>query len=720
MRGFCHRIAGTGSSFIRLNVANQKKLGGGTRVKRISTGDNWSNMQRSGADPSLNTEYIQEYSYTTTDPLSGKTISSGVAAYEPMIGNDENPMVQPVPYTVERTWAAGINKHQLEPFGESFMPAPQIGYSRVSVQILNQDGINTTGQEVSEFYTAKDFPVRLARTDLEALHRDVYIPAIVYNKRLNAAVVSQGFVIETNDMHGRPKSNRTYDAFGVALKGSDYLYKQKDGHLDNQVPAVSKENQTVNNRTLGVFWDVTVDGRQYFHQIGDYGGGLNIEYTQYGPVPVVIPTLVPNITEAKSEFRSLTITKTIHRTGILDRVIAFDNGASMATESRLWDAQTGHVLLSATENSFKQWMYNLSIPAYWAYSGMGHAASNEGMQMTNIALVNGLLMVGAQARAFAEGDEIWLTPTITTATTGSARTAGMALPPAYSTNAFRIEPMGVRIINRQGSATAISNGQYDIKVRRSGRKNMLSAKVGTLTTLTNPAVLGSPLNLNPSRVLAAQAQTFSDYWQTDMVLQPSYENRNCNCREITATDSPFNKLQQTIAYLFSDPSRLTVNSSTVLMPGGLRYEVTSNSGNRLDALLYLNATAMPCPFSVVSSLSLDLINNQSCSFNGKTLRFGEVEGGCASPNYFMVSCGQSGNNLRVYSDCIPMLDCREVVTRGSSICAPTEANPYLNSILGCWRPLASYAPVTGRSTSLHTTESGFLTDFTPFWVSGTA
>src|SRR5690606_28616846 len=75
-------------SFIRLNDPDLQKFGGGYRVKRIVVKDNWNKMTNQ-----FTSMYGQDYDYTTIEVIQGetKTISSGVASYEPGIGSEENP-----------------------------------------------------------------------------------------------------------------------------------------------------------------------------------------------------------------------------------------------------------------------------------------------------------------------------------------------------------------------------------------------------------------------------------------------------------------------------------------------------------------------------------------------------------------------------------------------------------------------------------------------------
>ncbi len=85
-----------GKSWIRLYNPDHKKLAGTHRVKKITINDNWASMAGGNHQSS---EYGQEYSYDMIDPISGQTISAGVAAYEPLIGGEEIPYRKPIKYS---------------------------------------------------------------------------------------------------------------------------------------------------------------------------------------------------------------------------------------------------------------------------------------------------------------------------------------------------------------------------------------------------------------------------------------------------------------------------------------------------------------------------------------------------------------------------------------------------------------------------------------------
>jgi hypothetical protein len=150
---------------IRLNSPDLVKFGGGARVKKITISDEWGNMVQ---EPSLNFSYGKEYKYSLYElvPDGVRSISSGVAQYEPASGNDENPFVEPYRYAIEKALSVDYNVYQTGPMGQIYFPSPVIGYSRVIVKDLQPEGAPATGYAVNDFYTAKDFPTIVNSTQL--------------------------------------------------------------------------------------------------------------------------------------------------------------------------------------------------------------------------------------------------------------------------------------------------------------------------------------------------------------------------------------------------------------------------------------------------------------------------------------------------------------------------------------------------------------------------
>jgi hypothetical protein len=116
--------------FVRLNDPDGFKYGGGHRVKSVILKDNWNTMTGQ-----YTSSYGQQYDYTTTENFNGttRTISSGVASYEPSIGGEENPW-QTIMQVEDQLPMGPTSYGAVEmPVLDAFFPAPVVGYSKVTV-----------------------------------------------------------------------------------------------------------------------------------------------------------------------------------------------------------------------------------------------------------------------------------------------------------------------------------------------------------------------------------------------------------------------------------------------------------------------------------------------------------------------------------------------------------------------------------------------------------
>jgi hypothetical protein len=102
-------------SWVRLNSPDKKKMGGGLRVKQISLSDEWKE-EAEGI-------YGQTYEYTRIE--NEKTISSGVAAYEPIIGGDEIALRRAKKYVETIPLRSDNNLFFEYPINESYYPGPR-------------------------------------------------------------------------------------------------------------------------------------------------------------------------------------------------------------------------------------------------------------------------------------------------------------------------------------------------------------------------------------------------------------------------------------------------------------------------------------------------------------------------------------------------------------------------------------------------------------------
>lgn len=525
-------------SWIRLYSPEGKKLAGGSRVKRINITDNWNTMSTVNDRGT----YGQEFTYRTEldlgknlgDNITKRVISSGVASYEPMIGGDENPYRQPEFYDETLRLAPDNHYYQETPFGESFFPSPQIIYSKVTVTALRYDNSGnitnpqcvSTGQTISEYYTAKDYPTRVSKTPMQVIPaKSSPIMAFLkldYKEYLNA---SQGFCVELNDMHGKPKAQWNLDDKGQRISGVEYIYKTKKkdtnpsptisnwepiiDSLDNRA-LVIKRDGSVGYQQIGVDFQVTADTRESSHETRTRGLALNTNSFIVGVFPFMAVVPLPIWENEKTRFRSISISKVINRYALLEKVVAYDATSRIETENMAYDAETGEVLLTRTYNEFGDPIYKLKYPAHFAYKGMRQAYENIGAELKNVYLVNPLPVSNTGTRLqltsttvqfFEPGDEI----KISDVSNSTIKKAWVLNVDSGNNTIDIIDNLGRKM-------PYLLNQPLNIKIIRSGRRNQQSAEIGMMTLHANP-ISGNSIVIPRTKVIDASVTEYSDYWQ---------------------------------------------------------------------------------------------------------------------------------------------------------------------------------------------------------------
>jgi hypothetical protein len=506
-------------SFVRLNDPDKIKLGGGHRVKAIVMSDNWNTMissKESQEDVKEVSYYGQKYDYVTSElssvlDASGKKtarlISSGVAAYEPIIGNDENPFRLPV-FSVQKLPLAPSREYYLEePFGEMFFPAASVGYSKVVItpvkitssdyDVNNLQG-NGTGFVEQGFYTAKDFPTITERTGL--IHKRDKPNLILQTLKVGSRDVvtcSQGYTIELNDMHGKewykkvmPESPNPKENV-QPISYVEYRYKKdSSGNISNKVRYIDPDNLAIihesDNLQLGVDIDVIHDTKYY--QSETIGGGLDFNVKGIFPAGLPVIGVIPMATWNFEviEFKSVVTTKVINRYGVLEKTIAMDNGQSIVTENLAWDKETGEVLLTKVDNEFHDPIWSFNYPGYWVYDAMALAYNNEGMIYkagSNYSLNT------FKSKYLRDADELLCV-------TSSGTILG-----------YYDQLRGIIIDQKGNEIQNISR----IKVIRSGARNVAMTPVGSISCLSDPMINNVRLQFN--RVINAGATEFKFIWK---------------------------------------------------------------------------------------------------------------------------------------------------------------------------------------------------------------
>jgi hypothetical protein len=502
-------------SHVRLNNRTGIKYGGGLRVKQITLSDRWKETTVSPEEYT----YGQVYEYTTKDE-NGHTISSGVATYEPHIMGDENALKHGFSYVIEAK-VKSKNRHYVElPINQNYYPSASVGYSKVTVRSLASaslaeqdvnnyslpDGlqVGTTGLTVSEFYTAKDFPVISKMSKVETAEKNSYKVFKIERK----FYASQGFTIELNDMHGKPKSQTSYaqkkDGSTIADPVSyvKYFYKEATSTQGNSINKrsvrvpnnecevlVSEQNGIIqkDKNLVGVDKEIIIDTRRSV--VKQRGGGLagNVDLITIPPIPFPIPSIWPNVNRNIEEKATIVVNKIIHRSGILERVETFDGNAINTAENLLWDLETGQVVLSAVTNPFGDKIFSYNIPAHTQYKAAGGAYKNIGLrfktELESYATPNkyrthyvtwNVLNAEWFSRLIA-GDEFIIYD-------DNSEGLGIATAIYMGRDVDKIQ----FYIETTASTVIEDDQEYGFLLSRSGHRNLLSLNIGSIVSKLNP------------------------------------------------------------------------------------------------------------------------------------------------------------------------------------------------------------------------------------------
>jgi hypothetical protein len=516
-------------SWVRLNSPDKKKYGGGLRVRQITMRDNWQYDQEG--------VYGQVYDYTIVE---GKdTISSGVAAYEPTAGGDENALRYAKKFTESVPLRSDNNLFFEYPVNESYYPGAQVGYRKVTVTSLTAaslaaannprakmilhtelaggkklfptgDGksFGTTGATIHEFYTAKDFPVMADETAKQDRPYNLsFTVPFLGSISVSKLSSSQGYSVVTNDMHGklRQVTNFRQDRTGRVEEepiswvrynyAVDTIFYQQEKVLslrnqfrensDGTLTLLTTE-QAANTQatfTLGQENEFIVDMREF--DDNSYVGGLSyntdIVYILFGVIPV--PTSWPNVTASQKQLRTAVTNKVIFKSGVMLTTEAYDGGSRVVTQNVKWDKLTGTPVLTEVNNNFDHPVYSYSILAHKQYEGMGGAYQNIGLKF-EISGVDNLpyhdhqyeFTVPANVKLFP-GDEILLYKPGTSFTKPLAKVVYMG------------EEQGYKLMY---SKQELKDVAYEAMISRSGYRNQLSVSAGSITALDDPTKPGTP------------------------------------------------------------------------------------------------------------------------------------------------------------------------------------------------------------------------------------
>lgn len=521
-KNVCNHIS-TERSYMRFSVPTMKKLGGGHRVRKVSITDRWDRFT-GNVENSATYSTIYDYSMPSAD--SSNLISSGVATYEPIAGGDENPFKMPIDvenmikFNTKSKPGHMTISYDLEPLGEEFFPGPSVGYRKVTMtNVVTNANVkrHKTGRTELEFYSAYDFPTISEKTDLQYLNPRFANPLTAgttigkkggrsedkmkseskkkagfdlgVSVKFSRAGASQGFLVELNDMHGRPKAEWVFGEESTSfISGTEYFYKTNaSGGLVNDI-IVLRPDGTFAQAKAGERVETIVYASRYVKKELQLNAQIDVNIIQPPPT-IVVPSVFPQLVLEKMNNRLITVTKLVHRSGIVDSIVVHDKGATTSTHNIAWDALTGQVLLSSSKNEYGDKVFQLAKPASWMYPGMSGAYINTDAEVNlsdadvdGFPEVPGFIFPGDELIEVSGSNKYWVLDT-------AAGEAGI-----IDINGNPQVPTGVLL-----------------RVQRSGHRNILNQTAEQITLQGDPLDQGDNTFDGPYlKVISASGFVYND------------------------------------------------------------------------------------------------------------------------------------------------------------------------------------------------------------------
>ncbi len=487
-------------SFIRLFEPDNVKFGGGARISKITFKDNWNVL--SGEESAT---YVWKYDVQSTNDRAS---TSGVASYEPVSGGEENPLYSLMTYQVadNRGKLPSENRNHINPLTDIAYPASVVGYEKVRTYF---DGFQTStakniGFEESTYHTAKKHPVKTINSvnygyPIKAVDDDEKEKGF-FKKHLG---FTEGYVVVTNDMHGKKDQDILYDSYDNEISRSKYNYSQNLNPL-----SYLKDDGSVLKAPIPKSIDVYVDSWKITKKTQNIG---NSNMKSFGVIlggPIPLPYLFwlkDNFTaKVEKTITGITLSKIVHEMPVLESVQTTYLGSVNTAHNLLYDPVSGDVILSSLNDEFNDKLYSFSYPAHWKYNQFDLMSHSDGAYVKQfVGSGSSLTWTLSNEYTIHVGDELWIEQSIS------------GVPLLTKAWVLKIDNGNTaRLINASGTVLSGVNWLLsDTKVRifRTGVKNVVSASMAQVTTKVNPLnSTATTFTFPNSQILESSAITFEE------------------------------------------------------------------------------------------------------------------------------------------------------------------------------------------------------------------
>ena len=471
-------------SLMRLNEPDYTKFGGGARVKEIRYFDNWEAI--SGE---YDSQYSWKYRYTEGDQRN--EYSNGVAAFEPMNMIDENPFNEWITYTNIRKKFPDENKFIPGPLAYQLFPKPVVGYSKVDVEFIEASNY---GKSTTLYYTARDYPTISKSTTIDKSAK-IKKNNIITGKVRDIYGITQGYVVETNDFHGKlrtaevfkknlqnqylPISKTVYNYYG---KGEQIKMADRSGKLGMHHAAIE--------------YDIHADSKYCTDENRFFELGLDFKLNWTPPIFFSLffkPIFA--MSSRERAFYSHTLVKHINYSAVVKDVVTEYLGSVNTARTNVFDMYSGAPVVSELTDEYNDKLYQVNYPSHWKFKELRELHEVNGLTTTVTLASNGTFIPSV-----THSNDM-LTPGDIVVIDGIQLYVAQQVPFPENGQLFFIRPNGT--FYKPGA------GPKTVQIIRSARDNRLLETMQGFTTKVNPAA-GTFISCPEDQILSASAISYRD------------------------------------------------------------------------------------------------------------------------------------------------------------------------------------------------------------------
>jgi hypothetical protein len=350
-------------SYVKLYIPTTVKYASTARVKKITYTDNWeqatgsytTNNQLIPGTGEATSEYEWTYQYTIKSGL--EDVESGVVQVEPNNIIDEMPSYNWNTYENINEGFINDLEYMVTPIALPWMGSASVGYENVKVIFKNN---TSKGYAETHFLTCKDprFKVKEKSTTLDFKEDKSGAFSLIFSPFNHTYYgVQQGYLIETNDFHGRVDEEKLFNGYGILQSRTKYNYFE----IGEKVNVIDEKGK-VTSELIAVDYDMHEDTRKSTNLSNIWNIGLTVYFT-FPPRFKFAPTFM--LRKFDQQFYSHCLVKHINYSAILKSIETEKQGSVNSEENLLFDRNSGEVIVSSLKDEFNDKLYSVNYPSYW-------------------------------------------------------------------------------------------------------------------------------------------------------------------------------------------------------------------------------------------------------------------------------------------------------------------------------------------------------------------